>query len=265
MPPSPAVQGLNISILGLAFIAAAVLGIACWLMPFRRLLARWLPIDPASPVHSTALTFFVYLAISSLGLLLSNKGLLTLSVEGASIEPGTVVLGQVVFVLFALAGVGLGIRRNVQQTLARLDLRAPKLRHLGMGTLMVSAFLVLDYVTSLIWHRLWPTNYETVMEATQQLFARFASPSGALVLALSAGIGEETLFRGALQPRFRIPLTAVVFALGHVQYLLSPAIMEILIVGLALGWLRETSNTVTCMAVHIGYNFLDMLIMPYFP
>jgi membrane protease YdiL (CAAX protease family) len=85
------------------------------------------------------------------------------------------------------------------------------------------------------------------------------------MLALSAGIGEETLFRGALQPRFRIPLTAVLFTLGHVQYAFSPAIVEILVIGLGLGWLRERTNTTTCMTVHIGYNFLGMISMPYFP
>jgi len=84
-------------------------------------------------------------------------------------------------------------------------------------------------------------------------------------MALSAGIGEELLFRGALQPRFGILLTAAVFALGHVQYALSPAIIEVFVIGLVLGWLRQRSNTTTCIAVHAGYNFVDMLLLPFFP
>lgn len=258
-------QGPGFIGLGLGLTAVAVFGFACLATPLRRLIARWLPIDPDSPVHATALVFVVYLLAGSVGLLLSSGQLLGAAMESASIEPGTVILEQVVFTGFALSGVGLGVRRTLRQTLARLDLRAPTLRHLVMAAVMIAAFLALDYGTSLIWHRLWPTNYERVMQASQQMFARFASPFGALVLALSAGIGEETLFRGALQPRFRIPLTAAVFALGHVQYALSPAIVEILVIGLALGCLRERSNTTTCMAVHMGYNFLDVLIMPYFP
>jgi membrane protease YdiL (CAAX protease family) len=264
-PLSPGLQGLSYSGFGPALTATALLGFAGLATPLRRLVARGLPIDPDSPVHATALVFLIYLLTTSLGLLLSGEELVSAAIELAGITPGTVVLGQVVFTVFALAGVGLGVRRSVRQTLARLDLRAPTLRHLGMAAVMTSAFLALDYGTSLVWHRIWPTSYEAVMQASQQLFARFASPSGALVLALSAGIGEETLFRGALQPRFRIPLTAVLFTLGHVQYAISPAMVEILVIGLALGWLRERSNTTTCMAVHIGYNFLDMLIMPYFP
>jgi len=264
-PFSPNLQGLNYAGLGLGLLATAILGFACLATPLRRLITRWLPIDPDSPVHATAFVFLVYLVTTALGLFLSGEELLRAAIELTSIEPGTVILGQVVFTVFALAGVGLGIRRNIRQTLARLDLRPPTLRHLGIAAVMIGAFLALDYGTSLVWHQLWPTSYETVMQASQQLFARFASPLGALVLALSAGIGEETLFRGALQPRFRIPLTAVVFTMGHVQYALSPAIVEVFVIGLALGWLRERSNTTTCMAVHIGYNFLDVLIMPYFP
>ena len=131
--------------------------------------------------------------------------------------------------------------------------------------LMIAAFLVLDWVTSRLWHHLWPVNYRAVADASESLFGHFASPAGALVLGLSAGIGEETLFRGALQPRFRIPLTALVFALGHVQYTLSPAILEIVVIGLALGWLRERSNTTACIVVHTAYNFLNVLLLPYWP
>jgi len=262
---SPDLQSVNISGLGLAFAVTAILSFACLPAPSRRMLARCLPIDPGSPVHTTALILLVYLAITSASLLISSQDLISASIEIASVEPGTVVLGQAVLLLFALAGVGLGTRRNVRQTLARLNLRALTLRHVAVATVMVGAFLAMDYATALIWHQLWPASYESVMGSSQQLFARFASPLGALVLALSAGIGEETLFRGALQPRFRVPLTAAVFALSHVQYALSPAIVEIFIVGLVLGWLRERTNTTTCMAVHAGYNFLDMLLMPYFP
>jgi len=264
-PLSSDMQSPNLIGFSLALIVTAVLGFACLAASTRLLLARWLPIDPHSTVHATALIFLIYLATTSLGLLLSSEELLSAGIELAGIDPGTVILGQVLFALFALAGVGLGIRRNVRETLTRLGLRVPTLHHLRMAAVMVGAFLALDYGTSLIWHQVWPVSYEAVMQVSKQLFARFTTPLGALVLALSAGIGEETLFRGALQPRFRTPLTAVVFALGHVQYTLSPAIAEVFVIGLALGWLRGRSNTTTCMAVHIAYNFLDILIMPYFP
>nr|MBC7245929.1 CPBP family intramembrane metalloprotease [Chloroflexota bacterium] len=264
-PMPPMLEGMNLGTLGLAFIAMGMLGFACLSISVRRALAHWLDIDPASPVHTTALVFLVYLAALSLGTLLSGWELQRAAAETVGIAPESLVFGQLFFVLLALAGVGLGIRRNVRQTLARLGLSMPSLRHLKSAIAMIAAFLFLDYVTSWLWHQFWPVHYRMVMEATQRLFAPYNSPAGALLLALSAGIGEETLFRGALQPRFRIALTAAVFALGHMQYTLSPAILEIWLIGLALGWLRQKSNTMTCMIVHIGYNFLDMFLMRFLP
>lgn len=262
---APVLQSMDTVGLGLALTAAAMLGFVLVLPSWRRFLARHLAIAPASPVHATALTMLVYLAAISVGLLFSNRNLVRISIEIANVAPETVALGQVLFLVFALAGVGLGIRRDARQTLARLGLRAPTLYYSVIAAGMVGAFLCLDYATAWTWHQLWPASYHEVMASTQQLFSRFTWPSGTLMLALSAGIGEEILFRGALQPRFRIPVTAAVFALGHVQYALSPAIVEIFIVGLALGWLRERANTTTCIAVHASYNFVDAMLMPYFP
>jgi membrane protease YdiL (CAAX protease family) len=262
-PPELVVQGLRLRGFGVALSASAILSLACLVTPVRGLLARCFPIDPASPVHATALVFVIYLAAISLALLISGGEWLLEGIQVSNIDPWLLVLGQAVFLLFALAGVGLGIRRSLRQVLHRLDLRALTLRQLGIAAFVILTFLALDWVVSQLWRQLWPVNYRVVAEASEYLFGRFVSPMGALLLGLSAGIGEETLFRGALQPRLRIPLTAVLFALGHVQYTLSPAILEILVIGLALGWLRERTNTTACIVVHSGYNFLNVLLLPY--
>jgi membrane protease YdiL (CAAX protease family) len=243
----------------------ALLGFLSLVPAVRRLLARGLPIDPGSPVHATALVFVLYLAATSLGLLLIPPAAMLDSLQSASLGSGTLVSGQAVMLLFALAGVGLGTRRNVRQVLARLGLQRPTLRDLALAAGLIASFLALDYAVSVIWQRLWPLNYQLVSESSQHLFSPFDSIPGALVLGLSAGIGEETLFRGALQPRLRVLLTALVFTLGHVQYTLSPALLEILVIGLVLGWLRERTNTTTCMVTHAGYNFLDTILMRFFP
>jgi membrane protease YdiL (CAAX protease family) len=248
---------------GVALALTAGLGFAVLLPAVRRLLALRFPLNPASPVHTTAVVFVLYLAIGSLALLSQSDELLRSELEAISVGPDVLVLGQAVFLLFALTGVGLGIRRNLRQTLARLGLHAPTFGQVAMGTVMMLTFQVLDFVVSWLWRELWPANFHAVTQVSQQLFGHFASPPGALLIGLSAGIGEEVFFRGALQPRFRTSFTAILFALGHVQYTFSPAVLEILLIGLALGWLRERSNTTTCIAVHAGYNFLNMLLMPY--
>lgn len=264
--PLPALlPASSFAAIGFVGMLTSALGLVLLLTPTRRVLARYLHIDPHSPVHTTALVFLLYFFTTSLGTLLGAGEWLNASLELVSLSTWAIVSGQIVFVVLALSGAGLGIRRNLRQTLHRLGLCTSNSRFLGIAALMVLVFLALDYVTALLWQHVWPSSYQSIMDSSQQLFAPFASPLGALTLALAAGIGEETLFRGALQPVFRIPLTALLFTVGHVQYSLSPATAEILLIGLALGWLRNRTNTTTCIAVHVAYNFLDLLIMPLFP
>jgi membrane protease YdiL (CAAX protease family) len=265
VPLSSSLQGFSFAAIGLAEMATSAVGIVCLLTPFRRLLARYFHIDPNSPVHTTALVFLLHLSATSLGTLLGAGQWLTTSLKLITVDTWAVVSGQAVFLLLALTGTGLGLRRSARQTLQRLGLGGLSARFLGIAALTVLAFLVMDYVTSIVWYRFWPSSYQSIMDSSQQLFAGFVNPLGALTLALAAGIGEETLFRGALQPVFRVPLTALVFTLGHVQYGLSLATAEILVIGLALGWLRNRTNTTTCIVAHAAYNFLDLLIMPIFP
>ena len=264
-PPAGDIPLVSLIGLGLATAATALVNILCLVPPVRRWLARWLPLDPASPVHTTALVLSVYLGASSLSLLLAGERLLQVSLENVSLGVPSVVAGEAVFVLLALLGVGLFTRRRPLQVLDRLGLGLPRLSHLVLAVTAIVVLLGLDLLVSLAWRMLWPTNYELVAKVSQNLFAGFASPGNALLLALSAGIGEELLFRGALQPRFRIVFTAVLFTVVHVQYSLSPALLEILAVGLILGWIREKCNTTTCIVVHAGYNFLNILLAPLLP
>jgi membrane protease YdiL (CAAX protease family) len=265
VPLSPALDGLGFTTIGLGAIATSALALVSLVTPFRRLLAGYLHVNPDSPVHTTAIVFLLYFTMASLGALLGAGPWLSKSLELVSASTWWIVSGQAVFLLLALSGAGLGTRRGLGQTLQRLGLGRLSPRFLGVAALTVLAFLALDYVTTMLWYHVWPSSYQSVMTSAQRLYARFATPLGALTLGLAAGIGEETLFRGALQPVFRVPLTALVFTLGHIQYGLSPATAEILLIGLALGWLRNRTNTTTCMVVHIAYNLLDLLIVPLFP
>ncbi len=263
VPAEALLQSMNLRGYGVALSLTAMLGFAVLVPQVRRLLARRFSLNPSSPVHTTALVFVLYLGAGSLVLLWHGDQLLRSGLGEIGIGPDVLILGEAVFLLFALTGVGLGIRRNLRQTLARLGLGLPTFRQLAMALVLIITFQVLDLVVAWFWRELWPANFYAVIELSEQMFGNFASPLGALLIGLAAGIGEETFFRGALQPRFRRSFTAILFALGHVQYTLSPAVLEILVIGLALAWLRERSNTTTCIAVHAGYNFLNMLLMPY--
>jgi membrane protease YdiL (CAAX protease family) len=73
-------------------------------------------------------------------------------------------------------------------------------------------------------------------------------------LGLAAALGEETVFRGALQPRFGLVFTSILFALLHSQYGLSFSTIAVFVIGLVLGVLRLRANTTTAMITHAVYN-----------
>ncbi|TMF15640.1 MAG: CPBP family intramembrane metalloprotease, partial [Chloroflexi bacterium] len=72
----------------------------------------------------------------------------------------------------------------------------------------------------------------------------------ALVFAVLAGISEEVLFRGALQPRAGIVITALLFTAIHVHYGATPVAASVFVAGLAYGWLRRHMNTTTAIMAH---------------
>jgi hypothetical protein len=77
---------------------------------------------------------------------------------------------------------------------------------------------------------------------------------------LAAGIGEELLFRGALQPVLGLWFTAILFAASHIQYGLTPATLAVFIIAIALGIIRQRTNTTVAILVHFGYDFVIGLL-----
>ncbi len=85
----------------------------------------------------------------------------------------------------------------------------------------------------------------------------------AFLLSLTAAIGEEIAFRGALQPIFGLWPTSLLFALVHIQYALTPATLIIIVVGIGLGWLRRRYNTTTAIVAHFLYDFAPLVLAIY--
>lgn len=243
----------------------AVLGALPLIPAVRRGLARWLDIEPTSCVHVTGLAFAVYFV----GLTLAQVALIGDLSRLASVETRLsvpdILATTLPLALMALAGVGLFVRRGLRDTLERLGLGWMTARQWGLAILVVLLFLAFDYTVLWVWQQLWPASHTLVGDIATNLFSDLARPLAALAVGLSAGIGEELLFRGAVQPRFGLVLTSLLFAIGHAHYGLSPAMVEVFVVGLVLGLLRRRTNTTTCLVVHAGYDFLDLLLLPYFP
>ena len=55
-------------------------------------------------------------------------------------------------------------------------------------------------------------------------------------------------------------LAALIFALTHMQYALTPATLIILGVAVAFGWIRMRYNTTVAIVTHFFYNFIPLAL-----
>lgn len=226
----------------------------------RRWTARWLSIDPHSLVHMTALVFAVYQIGLSLAQLALIGNLERLADAEVGLTPWDVVVTGIPLLLFGLVGVGLFIRRDLPSTLERLGLRRLAGRQLLVALGVTLLLLAFDYGVTLFWQAVDPAGYDLLDRVTSNLFGDLLSLGGAVALGLSAGISEEVLFRGAVQPRLGLLLTTLLFTIGHVQYGLTLATVEIFVIGLVLGLLRNRTSTTVCIVVHASYNAAGVIL-----
>lgn len=238
---------------GIGFMVGGLGMGALALAPPRRLAGRLLPIDPESPLDATALGFTLVVAGSQLGLQVSTNVLATVA-AGAPETPLDQVLTELPFLLGALLGVGLGVRRRPGAVLARLGITAPLAWQILLGVACAGAFYAFGLGAEAAQRWLTPEVAARVGSATSQLYRGVDTPVGILTIALVPAICEETLFRGALQPRLGLIWTAVVFALLHTQYGLTIDELAVLILAFGLGVLRRFTNTTTSMLCHAIYN-----------
>ncbi len=222
-----------------------------------------LALDPDDTVHLVAMTFALWLVGLTLAQLLLIGDLpVEVLAEGTELTLGALWEQGIAFVLFALLGVGLGLRRSAGETWERLGLRPLTWRQ---GAIVVGAIVLLtvwDALLSLGWQAADPASFERISRISETLFGGVMGPLGALTIGLSAGIGEELLFRGALQPRFGLLLATLLFTVGHTQYELSPALFSVFVIGLVLGILRQRESTTVTILIHAGYNALNVLLAP---
>jgi membrane protease YdiL (CAAX protease family) len=152
------------------------------------------------------------------------------------------------------------MRRNFSETMQRLDLRLPTGGDIiwGLGTAF-ACLMFIFVVAGLMSLVLSPEMMEEQGAASEQIARAFG---GSLLLvflaAFSAAVGEEILFRGALQPVFGLIPTTLFFALLHSQYTFTPAAAMIIVVGGAMGWLKDRQSTTAAIIAHFVYNFIQL-------
>jgi membrane protease YdiL (CAAX protease family) len=243
----------------------------------RRQIARALPIDPDSFVHTVALIAVVCVgALCTIPLaVLGEPPLLTLlpllsetgSEAGGQGRDSAGMLRDQLYTLVwtipaALLAVGYGTRRRLPDALQRLGLLRPTLRQVGaavgIALLLVGAVQLVGLGTSWLWEAMgWPLTDET---AFGELLSFAISPIGAVVIGVTAGLGEELAVRGALQPRLGILLSNLFFTSLHALQYNWDALLVVFLVGMVCGLVRKHTNTTTSAIVHGAYNFTLIMI-----
>lgn len=233
------------------------------ILPFvQRLLARVTAIRPQDPVHTTALVLACY----AVTLTLVQVPLLDILLAGDVSLPPSELVGQALgLVVIALAGVGLGVTRSLSETVARLGLAWPGKSELTAAATGTVVLLGVQAGLGAVWMALAPESLARVNEITNTLLGDLLNPWGAFLIGLSAGLGEEMVFRGALQPRFGLVLTSALFAFVHLQYVYTFAWVIVFLLGLGLGYLRQRWNTTTAILAHMLYNTLLVLMAVSLP
>lgn len=243
---------------------AVVLGALCYLLPVRRFLARFLGLDPTSFVHATALAVVVGMTAVLLVPLVAVGTLpidLLPEANGEELDQAeflrSQVYGLVWLVPAAFLAVGYPLRRNLRASVERLALVLPSGKQVIFaavtGFVLVPVFLIVDKGIGWLWeYRGWtPTNQTSV----EELFNPFLSPVGAIVIGVVAGLGEELVIRGMLQPRLGIFVSNLFFTALHAWQYRFDGLLVVFLIGLILGFIRKYSNTSTAAIVHGGYDF----------
>ena len=164
-----------------------------------------------SAVHRLALLLMVFAMVVLLWQLVMAGGVQGL--EFSFTEPASTLFyvsaNTLVYIMIAILGVGSLVRRDLSNVRIRLGLvpakRADWLQGIAIG---LGLFLAVYLATS-VWQHLAPLEtYTWQTNAARRLFEVFNS---SLLLGISlsilAAVGEEILFRGAIQPVF-----------GHADY-----------------------------------------------
>jgi uncharacterized protein len=267
LPTGSAMSPDRLPLFAVSLWAPAVIGLVLLTAPVRRLFARFIPLDPASPVQAVALSYSALVLLNllaTLGIGLDNlaKTLEQQSAAGMSLNSAPMLWAQdITLFVMGLAGVGWLSRRSLGSALKRLAIVRPTLRQIGIGLgaglLMAPVVIALEYGLN----RIGIKADADVERLTEQLIGPLAtSIPGILTLGLAAALGEETVFRGALLPRFGLIFTTLLFALLHSTYGVSVATLIVFGVGLVLGLLRLRYNTTTSMVAHATYNMTLGLI-----
>jgi membrane protease YdiL (CAAX protease family) len=238
---------------------------------FRQKLANFIgtqgAYDPNSIVHTVAGVLVLLMLTTQIIQFIVSGGTAALieDIEQSGVNPSGMIFQTALQVAASFLGIGYAIRRSGHSSLKRLGLRIPTSDDIkygvGGGFAMIALLYSFGIVMTIIQSLLGTTAIEDANAANVALSSAFATLPMALLVSLCASIGEEILFRGALQPIFGNLLTTIVFALLHTQSLFAVGIILLFVISLILGWIRNRTSTTAAIIAHFIYNFTQLLLL----
>jgi membrane protease YdiL (CAAX protease family) len=169
---------------------------------------------------------------------------------------GATLYGLIWAVPASFIAVGFPIKRTLREAQQRLALVWPS-RFQFVVAIAIALVLALavgpaEFLINTVWKFLGLRLTDTA--ALEELFKFAINPVGAIIVGISAGLGEELVFRGVLQPRLGIVLPALMFTSLHAFQYDFDALLWVLLLGLLMGIVRRKTNTTTCVVIHATYD-----------
>ncbi len=215
--------------------------------------------DPRSSVHRLA-TLVIIFALTALSWLAANPNE---AQPLAFADAAPQLLGGSLMVLaLAVVGVGWLTRRDWEAVKQRLGLRWLRPVDCLTGIAAAIALHLMAALALAFWQASVPqSTFESQVSGARLLYEALRSSLilGGL-LAASVGIGEEILFRGALQPVFGLVISSLLFVALHTQYAFTPAAAILFVVSLGFGMLRARVSTTAAIIAHAGYNAIPFAL-----
>ena len=258
----------EVALLLLGVFVAAFASLIGFSRRFRVWLARYLPFDLDSLLHTMALVVIlalilippVPLLVAGVPPYLSDQ-FLVLMLDSGALFADTVTLNA--YTLFwTLIGsffiAGLFVRRTPREVLERLGLVRPTVKEvtfaIGAAFVLVAAFHFIDPALAALvgWFGLPVTD----TDAVNLLFAGTLTVPGIIVASIAAGFGEEVSIRGLLQPRFGILLPALLFASLHAFQYSWDGLISVFFAGIIFAYIRRYTNTTTSAVTHTVYDLV---------
>jgi membrane protease YdiL (CAAX protease family) len=266
-------MGPALGIAGIVLVGIVLAVTPAWAVIGRLLGAR---LDRRDAAHAQGMVGLLVVSVLMVAPLLALAGKAPLLELLDSLDPSVLNMGNLEQLLaqiyalvwtlvFVLVGAAWPTRTSLAGAAARLGLGRLQRRDLlilaGITVATVGIGFALDAVNRVVLGWLgWPLTDASVIT---RLVSVAATPIGAVVVAVCAGMTEELIFRGLLQPRFGWFLTNVAFAAAHAFQYGVDGLVVVFVLGAVLAFVRSRWNTSASIGVHVAYDALLLLLSAF--